>query len=148
MFDAATSALMNWSIFKPSVNNKISPTIAFADTLAQVLIELLPSLTATQGQQLLAAGIDFLQPRNAYLVQIQSLENALQVVDSVSQTPVIPAIDRTAFREHANGIEQWINEQFLDNKPLCTNFLNAFETLAAHRRYANATPHIFNFVEL
>ena len=145
MLNATVSSLMNWSIFKPSVNHKIPPTIDFADTLAQVVIELLPSLTATQGQQLLTAGISYLQPRNAYLVQIQSLENALQLVDTECKASIIPAIDRTAFRQHANEIERWINEQFSDNQPLCADFLTAFGELAAHRRYANATPHIFSY---
>ena len=142
MLNATVSALMSWGIFKPSVNHKIPPTIDFADTLAQVVIELLPSLTATQGQQLLTAGINYLQPSSAYSAQIDSLEQKRQAIETICNEPIIPAIERTAFRQHANEIERWINQQFSDNQPLCIDFLMAFAELSAHRRYANATPHM------
>ena len=122
---------------KPAPN----PAVWF-DTLASVLIELLPSLTPTQGLTLLNAGICYLQhvpnelPRGA----VARLEESISLINELCEEPVIPQINPDLFRAHADQVTTWINEQFSGDEQLLDSVLQAFGDLYAHRRYAGSTP--------
>ena len=119
------------------------PTIvAWFDTLASVLIELLPSLTPSEGLILLNAGIRYFQHSSNEAQQglITRLEESISLINELCAAPLIPRINPELFRAYANQVTSWINEQFLDDEHLLDSVLQAFDDLYAHRRYAGSTP--------
>ena len=136
--------MMHLSIFPPQKKIEIS-TADVADTLSRVLIELLPSLTPKQGKSLLESGITYLRRTlgGTNNSAISRLEEGLNLVVILCETPLIPRINPESFRSSADSVMAWMNEQFLDNEPLLDCFLQAFADLQAHRRYAGSTPAYF-----